>query len=106
MVYALSRKVFPPWACFFEWNPREAKRNIAIHGVTFDKASTVFRDPLSCTITDPQHSAGEERYVPTGLSNRNRFLVVVHTERGARIRIISARLATNKERKQYEEIAK
>jgi len=91
---------------FFEWDPRKAKRNIALHAVTFDEASTVFRDPLSCTIIDPLHSAGEERYVLTGLSNRNRLLVVVHTERGARIRIISARLATNKERKQYEEVAK
>ena len=74
--------------------------------MSFDEASTTFQDVLSTTIDDPLHSAGEKRYVLTGLSHRGRLLVVVHTERGDRIRIISARLATNKERKQYEEITK
>ena len=90
----------------FEWDPRKAKRNLALHGVSFDEASTAFQDLLSSTIDDPLHSAGEERYVLSGQSHRGRLLVVVHTERGDRIRIISARLATNKERRQYEEITK
>ena len=90
----------------FEWDPRKAKRNLTLHGVLFDEASTAFQDVLSTTIDDPLHSTGEERYVLTGLSHRGRLLVVVHTERGDRIRIISARLTTNKERKQYEEITK
>ena len=90
-------------ALLFDWDPRTAERNLALHGVSFDEASTAFRDPLSSTIDDPLHSTDEERYVLTGLSHRGRLLVVVHNERGDRIRIISARLATNKERRQYEE---
>ena len=90
----------------FEWDPRKAKGNITLHGVSFDEASTAFHDVLSITIDDPLHSIGEERYVLTGQSHRGRLLVVVHTEREDRIRIISARLATNKERKQYEEVTK
>ena len=87
----------------FEWDPKKALRNIQTHGVSFDEASTAFRDPLSRTIDDPLHSEGEERFVLIGQSVRGRLLVVVHTERGDRIRIISARLATNKERLRYEE---
>ncbi|MEW5801820.1 MAG: BrnT family toxin [bacterium] len=87
----------------FEWDPKKALRNIKIHGVSFDEASTVFRDPLSMTIDDPLHSGDEERFVLIGQSGRGRLLVVVHTERGDRIRIISARLATNKEKLKYEE---
>lgn len=90
----------------FEWDPKKAKRNLVLHSVSFDEASTAFRDLLSSTIDDPLHSTGEERYVLTGQSHRGRLLVVVHTERGDRIRIISARLATNKERRQYEKITK
>jgi uncharacterized protein len=90
----------------FEWDLRKAKRNLALHGVSFDEASTAFQDLLSSTIADPLHSTGEERFVLTGQSHRGRLLVVVHTDRGDRIRIISARLATNKEKKQYEEIQK
>jgi uncharacterized protein len=92
-------------ALIFEWDPRKAKLNLAFHGVSFDEASTAFRDPLSSTIDDPLHSTEEERYVLRGLSHRNRLLVVVHAERGDRIRIISARIATNKEKNQYEETA-
>ena len=87
----------------FEWNPEKALRNINAHGVSFDEASTAFRDPLSRTIGDPLHSEVEERLVLIGQSIRERLLVVVHTERGDRIRIISARVATNKERLGYEE---
>ena len=87
----------------FEWDPKKALRNIKTHGISFDEASTAFRDPLSRTIDDPLHSEGEERLVLIGHSIRGRLLVVIHTERGDRIRIISARLATGKERLRYEE---
>lgn len=87
----------------FEWDKKEARQNIKMHGIFFDEASTAFRDPLSKTIADPLHSKGEERLVLIGESLRGRLLVVVHTERGDRVRIISARLATNKERLGYEE---
>ena len=87
----------------FEWDPKKARQNIGAHGVSFDEASTAFRDPLSKTIDDPLHSVGEERFVLIGYSIRGRLLVVVHIERGDRIRIISARLATRKERLNYEE---
>jgi uncharacterized DUF497 family protein len=86
----------------FEWDPRKARLNIKRHGVSFDEASTSFRDPLSRTVDDPLHSEGEERLVLIGHSIKGRLLVVVHTERGDRIRIISARLATSKERLEYE----
>jgi uncharacterized protein len=88
---------------FFEWDRKRARQNIKMHGISFDEASTAFRDPLSRTIGDPLHSKGEERLVLIGESLRDRLLVVVHTERGDRVRIISARLATNKERLRYEE---
>jgi len=87
----------------FEWDPKKARLNIKRHKISFDEASTAFRDPLSRTIDDPLHSDDEERFVLIGQSIRGRLLVVVHTERGDRIRIISARLATNKERIRYEE---
>ncbi|MBW1699151.1 MAG: BrnT family toxin [Deltaproteobacteria bacterium] len=87
----------------FEWDPKKARLNLKTHGISFDEASTAFRDPLSNTIEDPLHSEGEERFVLIGKSIRGRLLVVVHTERGDRIRIISARLATNRERLKYEE---
>jgi uncharacterized DUF497 family protein len=87
----------------FEWDPKKARLNIRTHGISFDEASTAFRDPLSRTIADPLHSKGEERLVLIGHSVSGRLLVVVHTERGDRIRIISARLASGKERLSYEE---
>jgi uncharacterized protein len=87
----------------FEWDPKKARQNIKMHGISFDEASTAFCDPLSITIDDPLHSKGEERLVLIGESLRGRLLVVVHTERGDSVRIISARLATNKERLRYEE---
>jgi hypothetical protein len=87
----------------FEWDPKKARLNAKTHGVSFDEASTAFRDPLSRTIADPLHSEDEERFVLVGRTIERRLLVIVHTERGDRIRIISARLATNKERLRYEE---
>ena len=87
----------------FEWDPSKARRNIETHGVSFDEASTTFKDTLSLTIHDPLHSDEEDRFILIGNSIKNRLLVVVHTEIGNKIRIISARKATKKERKQYEE---
>jgi uncharacterized DUF497 family protein len=89
-------------ALLFEWDLKKARGNLTRHGISFDEASTVFRDPFSMTVADPLHSEGEERFVLIGQSQRGRMLVVVHMERGDRIRIISARLATSKERKRYE----
>jgi len=90
----------------FEWDSGKARKNIKIHGVSFDEASTAFTDTLSLTIYDPLHSDEEERQILIGNSYKNRLLVVVHTERGDKIRIISARKATKNEKKQYEENAK
>jgi uncharacterized protein len=87
----------------FEWDPAKAEANARKHGVTFAEASTVFGDPLSSAIPDPDHSGGETRYLLLGRSNAERLLVVAHTERADRIRIISARLATRNERRNYEE---
>jgi uncharacterized DUF497 family protein len=85
------------------WDSRKAKRNLRRHGVAFEEAATVFTDPLSATIEDPLHSEEEDRFVIMGESVRRRILVVVHTDEGDTIRIISARVATAFERKQYEE---
>lgn len=87
----------------FEWNSRKARQNLRKHGVDFSEASTVFADALSITIPDLDHSNEDERWVTMGLSNRNRLLVVVHTEQEQTIRIISARTADRVERRKYEE---
>jgi uncharacterized DUF497 family protein len=86
-----------------EWDAKKAGQNLIKHGVSFEEASTIFADRLSITIPDPPHSQDETRFVTTGLSHRQRQLVVVYTQRGERIRIISARTATSRERKKYEE---
>lgn len=87
----------------FEWDAEKAAANLRKHGVTFDEASTAFIDPLSATIDDPDHSAGEPRYVLFGMSERGRLLAVMHTERDPVIRIISARKATRAEQREYED---
>lgn len=87
----------------FEWDTAKAAENLAKHGVSFEEAATVFRDTLSATGADPDHSVGEERFITFGVSTSGRLLVVAHTERGDTIRIISARPATRGERKIYEE---
>ena len=87
----------------FEWDPAKAAENLAKHGVSFEEAATVFRDALSATGSDPDHSFGEERFITFGVSTGGRLLVIAHTERGDTIRIISARPATPGERKIYEE---
>lgn len=87
----------------FEWDQRKAAANLRKHGVSFDEAASAFGDPLSLTIPDPLHSDDEARFVLLGLSAQLRLLVVVHTMRRDRVRIISARLATRAEREAYEE---
>ena len=87
----------------FEWDPAKAAENLAKHGVSFEEAATVFRDTLSATGPDPDHSVGEERFVTFGVSTSGRLLIVAHTEHGDTIRIISARPAKSGERKIYEE---
>jgi uncharacterized DUF497 family protein len=87
----------------FEWDPKKARSNLRKHGVSFDKAATVFLDDLSLTGHDPDHSADEDRFVTFGISNSGRLLTVAHTDRGESIRIINARPATRSERMLYEE---
>jgi uncharacterized DUF497 family protein len=86
----------------FEWDRAKALRNFRKHGVSFDEAVTVFYDPLSATFDDPDHSIAESRLITVGYSARGRLLVVGHTERGGRTRIISARRATARERERHE----
>lgn len=86
----------------FEWDTRKERSNTRKHGVDFAEASTVFGDPLECTLPDPDHSESEHRFLSMGNSDRNRLLVVSFVERGPRIRILSARTATAGERQQYE----
>jgi len=86
-----------------EWHPVKARTNRRRHGVTFEEAATVFTDPLSSTIPDPLHSEEEERFIIIGQSIQRRLLVVVHTDRGDSIRIISARVANAHERETYEQ---
>jgi len=87
----------------FEWDEDKAKGNLKKHGVSFEEASSIFGDPLALTIPDPLHSEEEDRFVTLGESHRRRLLVVISTDRGDDIRIISARVATRRERKDYEE---
>ena len=87
----------------FEWDPVKAELNLKEHGVSFDEATTIFRDTLSMTISDPDHSDYEDRLIDIGMSHRMQLLVVSYTERKDKIRIISARRATRAERKNYEE---
>ncbi|HVN37127.1 MAG TPA: BrnT family toxin [Myxococcota bacterium] len=89
----------------FEWDPDKARANVAKHGVSFEEAIACFRDPLSLTILDPDHSERENRFVLIGQSSTRRLLVVVHTDRGEAIRLISARRATRRERRAYEQEA-
>ena len=85
----------------FEWDGNKAKINVLKHHVSFEEATTVFGDNHSLTIDNPLRSIHERRFVTIGTSIKMRILVVVHTERNGKIRIISARPASRKERKQY-----
>ncbi len=86
----------------FEWDPEKALENEERHGVGFPEASEVFDDDHSSSVPDPDHSAAEERYLIFGISKQGRHLVVSYTERGERIRLISARQMTSRERSAYE----
>jgi len=86
----------------FEWDEEKAKANFKKHRVSFDEATTIFIDPLSITIYDPDHSVDEQRHIDIGISDKGRLLVVVYTERGSNIRIISCRKATLSEQTLYE----
>ncbi|MHB8513613.1 MAG: BrnT family toxin [Actinomycetota bacterium] len=87
----------------FEWDPQKEQTNREKHGCGFDEAATAFGDPLSITIADPDHSVEEQRFILLGETYQGRLVVVVHSERGDRIRLISARMATAKERRSYEQ---
>ena len=87
----------------FEWDPMKAGENLRRHGVSFEEASTAFQDPLSRTIHDPDHSDEEDRFLLLGQTDRGQLVVVSHTERGSRIRLINARIAERRERKTYED---
>jgi hypothetical protein len=87
----------------FCWDQKKAAANLKKHGVSFEEASTVFRDALSVTGSDPDHADGEQRFITFGHSKKNRLLVVAHTENDDTIRIVSARTATRQERRIYEE---
>jgi uncharacterized DUF497 family protein len=81
----------------------KAARNLAKHGISFPEAATIFGDPLALTFSDPDHSDGEDRFLMFGHSGEGHLLIVSHTDREDRVRIISAHRATRKERKLYEE---
>jgi uncharacterized protein len=87
----------------FEWDPKKAEKNFKKHGVTFQEASTLFGDPLAITFQDPDHSVEEDRQLTFGQSLQKRLIVVSHTKRGERTRIINARLMDRNERVIYEE---
>ncbi|HEY0151086.1 MAG TPA: BrnT family toxin [Longimicrobium sp.] len=87
----------------FEWDLEKAEANARKHGVSFVEALTAFGDSLSLTVMDPDHSEREERLLLLGRSVSDRLLVVSHEERGGVVRVISARLATRRERRKYEE---
>lgn len=86
----------------YEWDDDKAEANWQKHHVSFDEAVTVFDDPREITSPDPQHSTDEDRFISVGRSQSGQILTVVFTERDQRLRIISARQATRRERRQYE----
>ncbi len=86
----------------FEWDEKKEAANFRKHGLSFTEGESIFYDTHSLTISDPDHSADEQRFIDIGASYKNRILVVVYTEREGRIRIISVRKASRLERKMYE----
>jgi uncharacterized DUF497 family protein len=90
----------------FEWDPAKAEENERQHGVAFEKAATVFGDPLARIFDDPEHSSDERREIIVGYSERQRLLLVSFTERAPKVRIISARPATRGERQRHEQNVK
>jgi len=90
----------------FAWDPKKANDNIKKHKVSFDEAVTVFYDPLAKIADDPDHSNDEDRFLMIGHSHNANLLIVVHVykEEKDTIRIISARKATKKEKKDFQEL--
>ncbi|MEM1195668.1 MAG: BrnT family toxin [Pseudomonadota bacterium] len=86
----------------FEWDDAKAAQNLSKHGVSFEEAKAVFRDPFAIELLDDRHDYGEERHILIGMSASN-VLVVVHTDRNDKHRIISARKAEPNERKFYHD---
>src|SRR6185503_14896863 len=86
----------------FEWDEAKAEENQRRHGVTFAEATEVFDDDQSSTVPDPDHSVDEARFVIFGATKGGRHLVVSYTDRADRIRLISARQMTPRERRAYE----
>jgi hypothetical protein len=87
----------------FEWDPTKAAANLKRHGVSFQEAARTFQGPLARIHDDPGHSTSEHREIIVGHSSQGRLLVVSFTSRGSNIRLISARPATRRERRDYEE---
>ena len=87
----------------FEWDPEKARGNEQKHGVAFLEATEVFDDDYSSSVPDPDHSIEEQRYLIFGMSKQGQYLVVSYTESGDRIRLISARQMTARERRAYEQ---
>lgn len=86
----------------FEWDPEKADENQQKHGIAFAEAISIFADPLVLIDDDRDHSYGEERFIALGMSELHRLLLVVYTQRGDRLRLISARKPTRREVKSYE----
>ena len=87
----------------FEWDLAKAVANVKKHGVSFEEAATVFQDALAKIHPDPDHSESEPREILVGYSVQGRLLLVAFTDRRGRIRLISARQVTRRERRDYEE---
>jgi len=87
----------------FEWDSRKAASNIAKHGVSFHEAATVFGDPFALTYYDPDHSIDEDRFLTFGVTMGGAYIVISHTDREDKIRIISARVMNRRERSHYEQ---
>jgi uncharacterized DUF497 family protein len=87
----------------FEWDPAKAKVNVRKHGVSFEEAATAFQDPLARIHPDPDHSGHESREILIGHSRRQRLLLVAFADRRGKLRLISAREVTRRERRDYEE---
>ncbi|MGC2238479.1 MAG: BrnT family toxin [Pyrinomonadaceae bacterium] len=85
------------------WSDKKNRQNICKHQVDFDEAKTIFDDPMQISLSDSAHSFDEQRFVTIGTSDQNRLLIVAHTFRDGKIRIITARKPTRRERKNYEE---
>jgi uncharacterized DUF497 family protein len=87
----------------FEWDREKARQNSNKHGVSFGEASEVFGDALAANVEDTTHSTYENRFVIVGQTLKRKILLVVYSERGNSVRIISARTATRQEVRIYEE---